>query len=469
MFPRALTLGAMCLAVVMVQLDTTVVNLALRPIQRGLHTDVATLQWVIDAYNLVYATLILTGSILGDRFGRKRLFLIGAAFFAVGTAVSAVAPNALILILSRLVTGVGAAVALPISLSIVTATYTDEDVRHRATAVWAGVNGVAIAIGPTVGGILVDDFGWRAIFWLFLPVAALSSALTAIAVAESKSTQAHSLDLPGQVLAIAALGLLTFGVIEGPTLHWNGAIVAALGGSILAAVAFVRVERRTSDPLIQLDIFSSAAFTGAIAVTLTMTFGWYSFIFIVPNYLQTVLKLSALTAGLLLIPNGVFFAGLAPLAGDWMAKTGARRLIVGGMTLQALGFLTTLALGMNGPIWLVIVQTTLLGVALAFEGGPLMSVAMRSVPKDRYGMPSGIVNVTRITGATIGVAVLGSIFATHAGGTTPNPAKFIAGTHLAMLVAACATFLAALVAFVSIERPAADRLLKRQIWIGAQR
>lgn len=289
MFPRAVTLTAMCLAVVMVQLDTTVVNLALPLIQQGLHTDVATLQWVIDAYNLVYATLI---------------------------------------------------------------------------------------------------------------VVLASFALTATAVAESKSTEARSLDPPGQ---------------------------------------------------------------------LTMMFGWYSFIFIVPNYLQTVLKLSALTAGLLLIPNGVLFAGLAPFAGHWMAKTGARRLIVAGMTTQALGFLTTLALGMNGPVWLVLVQTTLLGVALALEGGPLMAVAMRSVPKDRYGMPSGIVNVTRITGATIGVAVQGSIFATHAGGAMPDPARFVTGMHVAMLVAACVTFLAVGVAFISIERPAAERLLKRQVWIGAER
>lgn len=450
----------MCLAVLMVQLDTTVVNLALRPIQRGLHTDVATLQWVVDAYNLVYATLILTGSILGDRFGRKRFFLAGVALFAVGTALSAIAPNALILVLSRLVTGAGAAAMLPISLAILTATYAEERERNRATAIWAGVNGVAIAIGPTIGGAVVDDFGWRAIFVLFLPAAALAWVLTATFVAESKSEDARSIDVPGQLLAIATLGLFTFGIIEGPPQHWSIGIIAALACAVAALAAFVRVEHKSPSPLIAPDIFANAAFTGAIVVTLVMTFGWYSFIFIIPNYLQTVLKLSTETAGVILIPNGFFFAVLSPFVGQWMNKTGARILIAGGMALQAAGFFVALWLGMSGPVWLVLAMTSLLGVALALEGGPLMAVAMRSVPSDRYGMPAGIVNVTRITGATIGVAVLGSIFATHANGIAPDPTTLIAGMHLAMLIAGCTTALAAAVAFVSIERPAAERLLQ---------
>jgi len=447
------TLIAMCLAVLMVQLDTTVVNLALRPIQASLNTNIATLQWVIDGYNLVYATFILTGAVLGDRFGRKRLFLIGAALFAAGTALSAVAPSALILVLSRVVTGFGAAIALPISLSVVTATYPQESQRNRAIAIWSGVNGIAIALGPTAGGVLVDHFGWRAIFWMFLPVIAVAFVLTLRAVRESKSAAARGLDWPGQMLAVATLGTFTFGAIEGPALHWNVWILATLAASLCALAAFILVERRSANPLVHLEIFQSRNFTGAILVTFAMTFGMYSFLFIVPNYLQSVTSLSALLAGLLLLPTGAFFAAMSPFVGRWMSVAGPRRLVVTGMLLQAAGFLMTLGLGRHGPVWVVVVQTTLLGLALGCETGPLMTVAMASVPKDRFGMPSGVVNVARLTGATVGVAVLGSILAVHLGEGKQDPDAFIAGMRLAMLTAAGLASAAAAAALFALREP----------------
>ncbi len=449
---KAVTLTAMCLAVLMVQLDTTVVNLALRPIQISLHTGVTTLQWVVDAYNLVYATFILTGAILGDRFGRKRLFLAGVALFGLGSVLSAVAPGATVLVLSRVVTGLGAAIALPISLSIVSATYSDEKERNHAISIWSGLNGVAIALGPSAGGILVDRFGWRAIFVMFVPVVVAAFALTALTVPESKSKEARSLDLPGQVLVVLSLGLFTFGAIEGPAAHWNAAIVGALVASIAAFAAFIAVERRVRQPLIQLDIFASPNFTGAIIVTLAMTFGMYSFLFITPNYLQTVTKFPALTAGLLILPLGLLFAAMSPFVGRAMTAVGPRLLIILGMALQGTGFLMTFGLGEHGPVWLVVVQTTLLGLALGCETGPLMSVAMTSVPKDRFGVPSGIVNVARITGATLGVAVLGSIFAAHAGSATVDVPTFLSGMRTAMLVASTVAFAAGFVAFFMLHR-----------------
>jgi MFS transporter, DHA2 family, methylenomycin A resistance protein len=450
---KAATLTAMCLAVLMVQLDTTVVNLALKPMQTNLHVGVSTLQWVVDAYNVVYATFILTGAILGDRFGRKKLFLFGVALFGLGSVVSAVSPGAGVLVLSRVVTGFGAAIALPISLSIVSATYADEKARNRAIGIWSGINGVAIAVGPSAGGVLVDRFGWRAIFVMFLPVVIAAFVLTLTAVAESKSEEARGLDWRGQSLAVATLGLFTFGAIEGPALHWNALIVTTLAASVAAFAGFILVERRSEQPLVQLDMFRNANFAGALVVTLVMTFGMYSFLFIIPNYLQTVTKFSALTTGLLLLPQGVFFAALSPFVGHWMGVVGPRRMIVLGMGLQAAGFLTTLALGVHGPVWLVIVQTTLLGLALGCETGPLMSVAMAAVPKDRFGMPSGVVNVVRLTGATLGVAVLGSIFAVHAGATA-DAATFLAGTRVAMVVAAATAVLAIGLALVALRRPA---------------
>jgi DHA2 family methylenomycin A resistance protein-like MFS transporter len=446
------TLGVMCMAVLMVQLDTTVVNLALRPIQRDLHTDVATLQWVVDAYNVVYGTLILTGAILGDRFGRKRLFIIGALVFGLGSAVSAIAGSALPLVLSRVITGVGAAIALPVSLAIVTATFTEKE-RNWAIGLWSGTNGIAIALGPSVGGLLVDHFGWRAIFVMFIPVTALVLGGALVTVAESRSETAMSLDGWGQAFAIATLGLFTFAIIEGPAMHWNVWIVLCLVGAVASLVAFVLVERRVTQPLIALDIFKARSFTGAILVTLAMTFGMYAFLFIVPNYLQTVTHLSAFVTGLLLLPNGMFFALLASVNGKLMDAIGARRMIMIGIGLEAVGLLMTLALGQHGPLWLVVVTTSVLGLALGFETGPLMAVAMRAAPKDRFGMPSGIVNVARLTGATLGVAVLGSIFATHAGGADVGPARFLTGMHAALLVAGLVAALAVGVAFAMLPAP----------------
>lgn len=367
---QRLTLVTTCLTVLIVQLDTTVVNLALHAIQASLQASVAILQWVIDAYNVVYASLILTGGTLGDLFGRRRWWATGVATFGVGSVICAAAPSAPLLVVGRVVAGVGAALALPGSLAVLSVAYPDAHQRARAVSIWAGINGVAIALGPVLGGILVDSFGWRSIFLVVVPIAALSLVL-ARWVAESADPRGRHVDLPGQVLANAALGLLAAAAIEGQNLGWaSPPIVAGLLGSAITLGAFVAVERRSRGPLVPLDLFARRAFSGSLGVATTMTFGMYGMLFLVPLYLQSVLGMSGTRAGLMLAPLGVVFAIISPLAGRWAASLGPRVLIGSGMGLSALG-LALLALLQPGAAPMLLPALALTGLALGLQTGPV--------------------------------------------------------------------------------------------------
>ena len=264
--PRT-TLAVACLAVLMVQLDTTIVNLGLHAIQASLTSTVAALQWVLDAYNIVYASLILTGGLLGDLFGRRRWFLIGLAIFTAASIVCAVAPSIEILIAARAIAGGGAALALPGSLALLTVAYPDPAEKTKAVSLWAGINGVAIALGPTVGGVLVDNFGWRALFVLVVPVGLLALAVARTGVAESSNPAGRQLDPVGQLLAIAALCLLAFAAIQVQSLGWQSPLIlGALLTSAATVAAFIAVERRALNPLVPLGLLGQRSLSGALVV-----------------------------------------------------------------------------------------------------------------------------------------------------------------------------------------------------------
>jgi MFS transporter, DHA2 family, methylenomycin A resistance protein len=434
------TLLAMCLAVLMVQLDTTIVNLSLRPIQAGLGGDVASLQWIADAYNVAYASLILSGGTLGDLYGRRRLFVAGVAMFAVASVACGLAPDTSALIAGRVAAGVGAAVALPGSLSILRVAYPEPRARAHAVSIWAAVNAVAIALGPTLGGLLVDTIGWRSIFFVVVPVAVAALAL-APSVRESADPRGRRLDLPGQVAAAGGLGLLAFATIQGNALGWTAwPIVASYLGGAACLVALVAVERRAPSPMVPLGVFARPAFTASILVASLMTFGMYGLLFLLPQYLQVVLGRSGARAGLELMPMGIVFAATSPLAGRLATAGGPRRLIAGGMALTGLGLLTFQLVAVDGGDGPVMVGLVLLGLALGLVTGPLLAVAVASIPSSRAGMAAGLVNVGRMVGAVLGVAVLGTIFAGVSGGQT-RPDAFLAGFHVALAcgaLAACA-------------------------------
>ena len=333
---KRLTLATMCLATFVAILDTTVVNLALHAIQDSLHAGVSTLQWVLDAYNLTYASFILTGGVLGDLLGRRRIFRAGMALFLVGSAVAA-APGPGVLVAGRATAGLGAALQLPGALSILAVSFRDNRERSRAIAIWGGFNGLAMGVGPIAGGLLVDHFGWRSIFWLVVPFGVAILGLTA-GVAETSDPQGRRLDPPGQALSVAVLGLLTFALIEAPELRWSSwPIVASLATSALAAAAFAAVERSRRDVLLPLDLFRNFQFSIAIASAALMTFAFYSFLFVFPLYLQSVRGRSAVFAGVELLPMSITFFVLSPVAGRLLPRVGAGPLAGGGMVLIGAG------------------------------------------------------------------------------------------------------------------------------------
>jgi len=437
-----LTLAATCFAVAMVQLDTTIVNLALRSLEQGLHADIAELQWVLDSYNVVYASLILTGATLGDLFGRKRFFLIGVVVFAVASMLCGFAPRAGVLIAGRALLGVGAALALPGSLSILNAAYDDDKERAHALAIWAGINAFALGIGPPVGGLIVDHLGWRWIFFAIIPVAVVSLALGWRGIAESKDPKGRSLGAPGQILAFLFLAALAFAIIQGAL--W------ILAPAALLLAALIVVEKRTSGPMIDLSVFRRPPFSAAIFTTMMTTFGIYGVLFLVPLYLQSVRHLSSVAAGLELLPYGIVFGVISPLAARLASRIGPRWLIAGGTALAGLCLLAfSLVTPERGDAWLV-ADLALVGVALGLNWSPILAVVAAGVPAERSGMASGLLNVARMVGATLGVAVLGSVF--HAF------QDFTRGMHVALAVGGVAQLAGGALSAVFITRDAQRRM-----------
>lgn len=445
-----LTLAATCLAVFLVQLDTTIVNLALAPIQQALRTSVETLQWIIAAYAVLYASSILTGGALGDLYGRRRVFAVGVALFTLGSLLCALAPSAGMLVATRALTGLGAALTLPGSLSLLRVAYDDPGERARAIGIWAGVNGVAVALGPAIGGLLVEGLGWRSIFFIGVPVGLATLGLTLRGVRESADPQGRHLDLPAQGLAALGLGALAFGVIQGSSWGWTaGPTILCLLVSSGSLAALIVVERRSAAPLIPLGLFRRAPFSGAVLVVGLMTFGMYGMLFLLPLYLQTVLHRSSLEAGLDLMPLGLAFAVVSPAVGRVVAVVGPRLLASAGMTLSGLAMLGLAQVSTATGSALLPIDLAVIGVALGLETGPLMAVAVANVPPARAGLGSSLVNAGRMTGATLGVAVLGAVLAAHLHDSSA-PGPFLAGLHAALTIGAIALLLGGALSYALI-------------------
>lgn len=348
---RTVVLVTMCLGVLVAQIDTSVVNLALKRINADLAADLSRLQWVVDGYNLAYASLLMTGGVLGDLYGRRRIFALGIALFTLGSIVCGLAPNVTALIAGRAIAGVGAALEVPATLAILTVTYPDAEERARPLGIWASCNGLAFIIGPTLGGLLVDHAGWRSIFLLIVPLGALALWLAWKSVPESSAPKGRHLDLPGQTLAVLALGALALTVIEGPGWGWTSPFVlGAAAVCIAATAAFLRVEARTRGALLPLSLFSEKQLSASLAITACMTFGMYAMLFLTPLYLQSVRGASALTAAFELLPMSVTFVIVAQLSGHLANRFGARAIICAGMGAMGLGMgLMALAVGGGLP------------------------------------------------------------------------------------------------------------------------
>jgi EmrB/QacA subfamily drug resistance transporter len=442
-------LVTMCLGVFVAQLDSQVVNLAIKHIGSDLQAGISQLQWVLDSYNLLYATLLLTGGTLGDLYGRTRIFVIGLGLIVIGSIVCAAAPNAAVLIAGRALTGIGAALEVPTSLAILTVTYRDAKQRGHAIGIWAGCNGLAAAVGPTVGGLLVDAAGWRSIFVLVIPICALGMVLAFRAVPESRDPKDRALDPAGQALAILALGTLAFVTIEGP--HWGFGslpILALAAICIASGVLFVICERGKAGALVPLEVFRIPDFNATLAAAGTMTFGMYALLFLTPLYLQSLGGASAFVVGVELLPMSLTFVLVSHYSGALAKRFGPRVLMTGGLAAMGMGLLLLTLVTATPNLVLIEAALLIIGVGLGLNTGPVNAVAVARLPPARSGTASGLVNTARMVGATLGIAVLGALFAVHAGDA---PEAMLNGLRLAFLGGALVELAGAAIAFAFIR------------------
>lgn len=408
---RPAALAILCLGVIVAQVDTSVVNLAVQPIGVDLKASVTELQWVVDAYNLVYAALLISGGLFADLYGRRLMFIIGCAVFALASLGCAFASTIAILIAARALTGFGSALLLPASLSLIRVIYRDEKIRARALGIWAGCNGMSLAIGPSLGGFLIRDFGWRSVFFVVIPIGLTAAAGARLFVPESADRQGRSFDMLGQLLGIAALMVMTLAAIESSHLPPLWTSLLAIAGALFLLL-FVRVERRLEQTaLVPISMFSGSQFRGAMLGTAAMTFGMYGTLFLFPLASLGLGRLASVEVGLSLLPMAISFIAISPFSGAISERLGKKNAISAGLALMGLGNLLLGAAFLAN--WFIAEEIGLLltGVGMGMATGPLTAVAVSTVTSDRAGTASALINVARMVGATIGVAILGAVFA----------------------------------------------------------
>ena len=422
-------------------LDSTILNVALPTLQRDLHASIAGLQWVSDAYLLVVASLLMLTGSAADRLGRKRLFLIGLAGFSLGSLLCSLAPNTGSLVALRMLQGLGGSMLTPVSLSIVRNTFHDQKERAQALGIWSAIFGFAAACGPVAGGLLVSSVGWRSIFWVNVPIGAAMIAATLRYVPESRAPRPRRVDVPGQLLMIVFLGSLTYAVIQGPVSGWTAAPILALFAAAAASlVAFVAVERRHREPLLELRFFRSHPFTGASVIAVLAFVVLSGFLFVITLYLQQVRGDSPLRAGLSLLPAMLVMAVAAPVAGHVSGRHGARIPLVASGVLIAAGMALLLGLRPGTSFALIAVALAVTGAGLGLVNPPITNIGVSGMPPAQAGVASAVISATRQFGSVLGVAVLGDLVTTGvssglARGQT-HAVALSAATHAAWAVAA---------------------------------
>lgn len=443
--PASAALIAICVAYFMVILDATVVNVALPALGRALGATTIGLQWVIDAYSLVFAASLLSAGALSDRQGAKRVFQAGIALFTASSLGCGLAPSAAALVVARCTQGLGASLAVPASLALLQAAFPDQAARRRAFGIWGGIAGVAAGAGPVAGGVLVSAFGWRAVFFVNVPIG-IAGMLLGRRWLPSPARQAHAIDLAGQTLGATALGALTAAVIEAGRLGWWSPL--PLGGLIvfaLAGTAFVAVEHRATAPMLPISLYSSPAFSSASAVGLLLNLGFYGELFVLSLYLQQLHHFSVLAAGAALLPMAAMATFGSTASGRGMARSGPRLPMLAGLCTGAAGFLALAAVtGPQRPYWQAVLPLAAVGFGTSFTMPAATAAVMEAAPSARGGLASGTINAARQAGGVIGVALLGSLVAGHS--------AFVPGLHLGLAISAGAFGLGALATALGVGR-----------------
>lgn len=417
---KTMVLVATGFGLFLIFLDATIVNVALPDIQDHFGGGEGALQWVPAAYTLTMGMFMMTSASLADDRGRKRIFLAGVVVFALGSLICALAPSLLVLTGARALQGVGAATVNVASLALVSAAYPDPQAKAKAIGAWTGIAAVGLAIGPTLGGVLTESVGWRSIFVVNAVMAVIAFALVWYFVQESKAKVKRSFDLPGQLLFIVGVGVLTFALIQAPQDGWlSPTIIGSFVAAAALMVTFIVTELRVPEPMMDVRVFHDRIYTAAIVTIFILLFGVYGSFLVVTQYFQNIKGFGPEKAGFLMLANTIPTIILAPIAGRIAARRGGRNPTLAGVAVAIVGMVL---IGVGAPIalWIVLVGLALLGAGGGLAIAPATNVAMSSIPEERAGMASGIMSAQRALGSTAGFAIMGSILAVVVAGQLPK-------------------------------------------------
>jgi EmrB/QacA subfamily drug resistance transporter len=434
---RMVVLVICCFSLFIVGLDTTIVNVALPSIGRDLHATVAGLQWTIDGYTLVLASLLMLSGATADRVGRRRTFQVGLALFTVGSGLCSLAPGLGWLVAFRMLQAVGGSMLNPVAMSIITNTFTDRAERARALGAWGATFALSVALGPVIGGVLVQSVGWRGVFWVNIPIGLAAIALTARFVPESKAPRARRPDPVGQGLLIVMLGSLTYAIIEGPADGWYSAeILSLFAAAVVALAVFVRYEARRTEPVLDPRFFRSAPFAGAVLTAISAFAALGGFLFLATLYLQDVRDMSALDAGLHMLPMAGAMAIGAVVSSRVLALRGGRLPTVAAGAAMMAGGLLLSGITTSWTTLHIVIAFAVFGLGSGAVNAPITQAAVSGMPFSQAGVASGIASTSRQVGTSLGVAIMGSILAANLHGALR--AGFVSASHADwLLLAAC--------------------------------
>jgi EmrB/QacA subfamily drug resistance transporter len=407
---RWATLAVLCLSLLIIVMDNTILNVAIPSLITDLDASNSEIQWIIDAYTLVFAGLLLTTGSLSDRFGRKGALQLGIVLFGLGSASAALSASTLHLTLSRAFMGIGGALIMPSTLSILTNVFRDPRERGRAIAVWAGFSGLAVAVGPVTGGLLLRHFEWSAVFWVNIPLGALALVAGYFLVPTSKDPNQGRLDPFGAVLSIVGLGALLFGIIEGPTKGWTDPLVSgAFVLGVAAVAAFILWELHTDHPMLDMRFFRNPRFTAAnSAITMTF-FAMFGSMFLMTQYWQFVHGYSPLGAGVRLIPYALTMMVMAPMSARIVERAGTKRVVTMGLLTVSVALVSLSFIKATTPYPLAITLFCLMAVGMGMTMAPATESVMGSLPREKAGVGSAVNDTTRQMGGALGVAIIGSV------------------------------------------------------------
>jgi EmrB/QacA subfamily drug resistance transporter len=420
---RAAILAVVCLAVFAINLDTTIVNIALPDLARELNATTRDLQWIVDGYNLAFAALVLTAGSLGDRFGRRPVLLAGLVGFAVASGLGAVCTGAGALVAVRFVMGAFAALIYPTTLSIITNAYPDRTQRAAAIGIWGAVVGLGVAVGPITGGLLLAHFWWGAVFLALVPVAVITAVGVVALVPESRDPAAARLDLPGLVASSATVGLLVYTIIEAPHRGWgSGLTIAGFALAALIGAVFVTVERRRANPMLDVSLFRTPAFSAASGAVTVAFFALFGFIFLITQYFQFIRGYGTVSAGARILPVAATIALGSAVGAPLAGRVGTRAVVTTGLVLFGAAFAWIGVSTTFEPYWMIVLQMILMGSGLGLTSAPATESILSVLPPAKAGVGSAVNDATREAGGTLGVAVIGSVFtsiyASHLSGTS---------------------------------------------------